>query len=117
MTVLDFNPSLKEIKTGTQGRNLKVGVMMVVITVTRSNRGCQGMWLILPYHSPPLKKVRELKEGRNWKQALMQRPRRMPLLGLLLVVLLRLRIESRTTSPGVGPFTMCSPPPPLSITN
>lgn len=40
LTVLNFSPSLKEIKTGTQGRNLKVGVlMMVMIAMTKSNRG------------------------------------------------------------------------------
>jgi hypothetical protein len=43
LTVLDFSPSLKEIKTGTQGRNLKVGVlMMVMIAMTKGNRGWQG---------------------------------------------------------------------------
>jgi len=53
----------------------------------------------------------EKSQGRNWKQELMQRPWRMLLLGLLFLVLLRLFIESRTTSPGLGPFAMCPSPP------
>jgi hypothetical protein len=74
--------------------------MMVMIAMTKGNRGWQGR-----------NSNRAGTGSRSWCWG----HGRCCFFGLLLIVLLRLLMESRNIS-GVRPFTTHSPPPPLSIT-